>query len=180
MGIDPMADAAGQQGLSPYHAMACNPSTMVDPLGLAAQYSAALSNPNVNMAPAGLAMVEGQPIMLGASLLGGGVSDMMRNLSQTMDEAHHDHMVMQIYNYLVSTLGDGNMQSEQSNNTNGEQNYFDSEKSLNQLNPVSEIGFTTSYSGDLSKYKGVFWFQTISTDFSYNGKNEYVDLSPVK
>ncbi|MNX90042.1 hypothetical protein D3C86_1220730 [compost metagenome] len=97
-----------------------------------------------------------------------------------MDEAHHDHMVMQIYNYLVSTLGDGNMQSEQSNNTNGEQNYFDSEKSLNQLNPVSEIGFTTSYSGDLSKYKGVFWFQTISTDFSYNGKNEYVDLSPVK
>ena len=34
MGIDPMADAAGQQILSPYHAMACNPSTMVDPLGL--------------------------------------------------------------------------------------------------------------------------------------------------
>lgn len=30
-----MADAAGQQGLSPYHAMACNPSTIVDPLGLA-------------------------------------------------------------------------------------------------------------------------------------------------
>ncbi|MNU17093.1 hypothetical protein D3C71_52710 [compost metagenome] len=37
MGIDPMADAAGQQGLSPYHAMACNPSTMTDPLGLAAK-----------------------------------------------------------------------------------------------------------------------------------------------
>ncbi|WP_222166595.1 hypothetical protein [Edaphocola aurantiacus] len=35
MGIDPMADAAGQQDLSPYHAMACNPSTMVvDPWGL--------------------------------------------------------------------------------------------------------------------------------------------------
>jgi len=34
MGIDPMADAAGQQGLSPYHAMACNPSTLTDPLGL--------------------------------------------------------------------------------------------------------------------------------------------------
>jgi len=37
MGIDPMADAAGQQGLSPYHAMACNPSTMTDPLGLYAK-----------------------------------------------------------------------------------------------------------------------------------------------
>ncbi|WP_222166603.1 RHS repeat-associated core domain-containing protein [Edaphocola aurantiacus] len=37
MGIDPMADAAGQQSLSPYHAMACNPSTMTDPLGLYAK-----------------------------------------------------------------------------------------------------------------------------------------------
>ncbi|WP_222166592.1 RHS repeat-associated core domain-containing protein [Edaphocola aurantiacus] len=34
LSLDPMADAAGQQGLSPYHPMACNPSTMVDPLGL--------------------------------------------------------------------------------------------------------------------------------------------------
>ncbi|MNU17112.1 hypothetical protein D3C71_52920 [compost metagenome] len=34
LSIDPMADAAGQQGLNPYHAMACNPSTMTDPLGL--------------------------------------------------------------------------------------------------------------------------------------------------
>jgi hypothetical protein len=34
MGIDPMADAARQQGLSPYQAMACNPSTLTNPLGL--------------------------------------------------------------------------------------------------------------------------------------------------
>ncbi|WP_222166606.1 hypothetical protein [Edaphocola aurantiacus] len=34
MGIGPMANAVGQQGLSPYHAMACTPSTLTDPLGL--------------------------------------------------------------------------------------------------------------------------------------------------
>ncbi|RQO30366.1 hypothetical protein DBR32_12410 [Taibaiella sp. KBW10] len=34
LSIDPMADAGGQQTLSPYHAMGCNPVTMVDPLGL--------------------------------------------------------------------------------------------------------------------------------------------------
>ncbi|WP_343560948.1 RHS repeat-associated core domain-containing protein [Sphingobacterium sp.] len=34
LSIDPMADDDGQQVLSPYHAMSCNPVTTVDPLGL--------------------------------------------------------------------------------------------------------------------------------------------------
>lgn len=34
LSIDPMADDGGQQVLSPYHAMNCNPVTTVDPLGL--------------------------------------------------------------------------------------------------------------------------------------------------
>ncbi|WP_129022112.1 RHS repeat-associated core domain-containing protein [Edaphocola flava] len=50
MGIDPMADAAGQQVLSPYHAMACNPSIMIDPLGLEPKYSGYVGGrPDVNM-----------------------------------------------------------------------------------------------------------------------------------
>ncbi|HRP89870.1 MAG TPA: RHS repeat-associated core domain-containing protein [Edaphocola sp.] len=32
LGIDPLADQSGQQTLSPYHAMGCNPALMVDPL----------------------------------------------------------------------------------------------------------------------------------------------------
>ncbi|MBL7706315.1 MAG: RHS repeat-associated core domain-containing protein [Taibaiella sp.] len=35
LSVDPLAGAGGQQVLSPYHAMACNPVSMVDPLGLA-------------------------------------------------------------------------------------------------------------------------------------------------
>lgn len=38
LSIDPLADAGGQQVLSPYHAMACNPVSMVDPLGLEAVF----------------------------------------------------------------------------------------------------------------------------------------------
>lgn len=34
LSIDPMADAGGQQTFSPYHAMACNPVTFIDPIGL--------------------------------------------------------------------------------------------------------------------------------------------------
>ncbi|HTO16285.1 MAG TPA: hypothetical protein VLZ83_10960 [Edaphocola sp.] len=34
LGIDPLADGGGQQILSPYHAMGCNPAMMIDPLGL--------------------------------------------------------------------------------------------------------------------------------------------------
>ncbi|RQO30391.1 hypothetical protein DBR32_12540 [Taibaiella sp. KBW10] len=34
LSVDPMADAGGQQVLSPYHAMGCNPVTTVDPMGL--------------------------------------------------------------------------------------------------------------------------------------------------
>ncbi len=34
LSVDPLADAGGQQVLSPYHAMACNPVSMMDPLGL--------------------------------------------------------------------------------------------------------------------------------------------------
>ncbi|WP_129020663.1 glycoside hydrolase family protein [Edaphocola flava] len=111
LSLDPMADEEGQQTMSPYHAMACNPSTMVDPMGLAPQYLAALSNPNVNMAPAGLAFVEGQAIMFGANLLGGGVSDMMRSLSQTMDESHHDKQIRELWSQIVATYGGGNAQS---------------------------------------------------------------------
>ncbi|RYD97756.1 MAG: hypothetical protein EOP54_09895 [Sphingobacteriales bacterium] len=34
LGVDALADVGGQQVLSPYHAMACNPAIMVDPFGL--------------------------------------------------------------------------------------------------------------------------------------------------
>ena len=34
LGVDALAGSGGQQVLSPYHAMACNPAMMVDPLGL--------------------------------------------------------------------------------------------------------------------------------------------------
>ncbi|RYD97758.1 MAG: RHS repeat-associated core domain-containing protein [Sphingobacteriales bacterium] len=34
LSLDPLADAGGQQVLSPYHAMACSPVMMVDPFGL--------------------------------------------------------------------------------------------------------------------------------------------------
>ncbi|HTO16290.1 MAG TPA: hypothetical protein VLZ83_10985, partial [Edaphocola sp.] len=37
LGIDPLADGGGQQVLSPYHAMGCNPAMMIDPLGLQGQ-----------------------------------------------------------------------------------------------------------------------------------------------
>ena len=37
LGIDLLADAGGQQTLSPYHAMGCNPALMVDPFGLQGQ-----------------------------------------------------------------------------------------------------------------------------------------------
>ncbi|HTO16581.1 MAG TPA: hypothetical protein VLZ83_12480 [Edaphocola sp.] len=37
LGIDPLADQGGQQVLSPYHAMGCNPALMVDPYGLQGQ-----------------------------------------------------------------------------------------------------------------------------------------------
>jgi hypothetical protein len=112
MDIDPMADAAEQQGLSPYHAMACNPSTMTDPLGLAPQYTVNLSNPNVNMAPAGLGFVEEQAIMFGTSLLGRGVSDMMRSIQNTMDEVSKAQQIKALWNMIVMTYGDGsNMQA---------------------------------------------------------------------
>lgn len=110
MGTDPMADAAGQQGFSPYHAMACNPSTMVDPLGLAAQYSASLLMANPLPGPQGT-MVEGHFVLFGGSMLGSGVSDFMRNFSKSIDEAHHEHMVLQTYYYLVAALGTDNAQN---------------------------------------------------------------------
>lgn len=43
LSIDPMADDGGQQVLSPYHAMNCNPVTIVDPTGLSGILSMAHS-----------------------------------------------------------------------------------------------------------------------------------------
>lgn len=42
LSLDELADAGGQQVLSPYHAMGCNPALMVDPFGL---QSSSVSNP---------------------------------------------------------------------------------------------------------------------------------------
>ncbi|HRP88671.1 MAG TPA: hypothetical protein PKX92_01395 [Edaphocola sp.] len=47
IGIGPLADQGGQQTLSPYHAMGCNPALMVDPLGLQGQ--AGMSSPGMQI-----------------------------------------------------------------------------------------------------------------------------------
>ena len=103
-----MADAAGQQSLSPYHAMACNPSTMVDPLGLVPQYMMGLNMANPLPGPQG-AMVEGNFVLFGGSMMRGGVYDMMKSINESMDNAMAQSAERKnnaaFWNALLSTVG---------------------------------------------------------------------------
>ncbi|MCS4165184.1 RHS repeat-associated core domain-containing protein [Sphingobacterium sp. BIGb0116] len=105
LSIDPMAAESGQQLFSPYHAMACNPSTMVDPLGLVPVYMASESMFNPIPSPGGIAVVEGQVIMFGASLLEGGISNMMASINETMEEANQLSQNEKAWEEIFESLG---------------------------------------------------------------------------
>ncbi len=79
LSVDPLEDVGGQQVLSPYHAMGCNPVSMVDPLGL--QYFAP-ATPIVVQDP-GAALRASMPTLMmhmpGGSLWG--LSNMSRYIS---------------------------------------------------------------------------------------------------
>jgi len=68
LSVDPLADAGGQQVLSPYHAMGCNPVSMVDPLGLQAGLAPGTKLLNFMPPNAGIAYVEGQRVVLGGAM----------------------------------------------------------------------------------------------------------------
>ncbi|HTO16537.1 MAG TPA: hypothetical protein VLZ83_12250, partial [Edaphocola sp.] len=91
LSIDPLADGGGQQVLSPYHTMGCNPAMMLDPLGLQGQTG--MSSPNGNnhfVAPIGF-MVEGTFVYLSADRLGTGKSIGMKRL-----EAYINNSMMEM------------------------------------------------------------------------------------
>ncbi|HTO14426.1 MAG TPA: hypothetical protein VLZ83_01585 [Edaphocola sp.] len=79
LGIDPLADGGGQQVLSPYHAMGCNPAMMIDPLGLQGQTSMSTPGNDHFIMPVGY-MVEGTYVYLSADRLGTGKSIGMKRL----------------------------------------------------------------------------------------------------
>ncbi|WP_129022110.1 RHS repeat-associated core domain-containing protein [Edaphocola flava] len=113
MGIDPMADAAGQQGLSPYHAMACNPSTMTDPLGL---FATGPAHEGMYSRKPGLAAVPLYYVLLCTPL--SKILDMMYgsvfySADQKMEEvlagfysdmAAHDAMIAKRYNAILEMV----------------------------------------------------------------------------
>ncbi|HTO16288.1 MAG TPA: hypothetical protein VLZ83_10975 [Edaphocola sp.] len=74
LGIDPLADGGGQQVLSPYHAMGCNPAMMIDPLGLQGQTSMSTPGNDHFIMPVGY-MVEGTYVYLSADRFNKSVRD---------------------------------------------------------------------------------------------------------
>ncbi|HTO16375.1 MAG TPA: hypothetical protein VLZ83_11425 [Edaphocola sp.] len=79
LGIDPLADAGGQQVLSPYHAMGCNPAMMVDPFGLQGQTGMSTPGNDHFIMPFGY-MVEGTYVYLSADRLGTGKGNAIKHL----------------------------------------------------------------------------------------------------
>ena len=94
-----MADAGGQQVLSPYHAMGCNPVSMVDPLGL--QYFApGEKRANVGIPNAGIHVFEDGTV----AIFGGNSIDLETKLLQA-DERFTGFMLEA---FLRKALGIGN------------------------------------------------------------------------
>src|SRR5690606_23197289 len=68
LGIDALANAGRQQYLSPYHAMGCNPVTLIDPLGLKS-FNAADKLFDYGVPSVGAACIEGESVVFGGSWL---------------------------------------------------------------------------------------------------------------
>lgn len=107
LGIDPLADAGGQQVLSPYHAMGCNPVSMVDPLGLV-YFAPGEKRPNVGIPNAGVAYIEGQRVVLGGTY---------RNLDAMLMHADERFTGFMIEVFLRESLGIGNSRAEEHSGT---------------------------------------------------------------
>ena len=105
LGIDPLADQGGQQTLSPYHAMGCNPALMVDPLGLQAQplLHYAYGN-NHTIVPPGY-MIDGHYVYLSADRL----SKAKNNFASYSLKAETESFILksQILNSILEGLGEG-------------------------------------------------------------------------
>lgn len=180
LSIDPLADADGQQTLSPYHAMACNPSTIIDPLGLAPQFMMTHLLAN-QVSPAGLS-VEGKFVAFGTSILGSGRSDMMRSLDESMNKSIAESRQREerntFWNFVLSTLKetDGSitiMSSQGSPNAGaGKIGAFTVHRYESKVfEPgLGGLVIALSYNGNTSGYVGVEWFQTVLTNNPIKGK----------
>jgi len=104
LSVDPLADAGGQQTLSPYHAMGCNPVTMVDPLGL--EYFAPRDNlPSAAIPNAGIAFLGKEMVVFGANAL---------NFAAWQMRADNRFTDFVIESFIRQALGEWKAQSKES------------------------------------------------------------------